>query len=95
MTLMSSSPIGIVGAIWAALTIIYIALFLIRSVVGMKEEDTLYLSVGEERLAAEQQEIMKRITKLDSYTHKVGYAALAMTVVLAGMWVYSAVRMLL
>ena len=90
-----SSPIEIVAAIWGVVTIAYFALFLYRSVVGMKEEDTLYLSVGEERLAAEQREVMKRITKLDSYTHTAGYAALAMSVILAGMWVYSVVRMLL
>ncbi len=83
-----SSPIEIVAAIWGVVTIAYFALFLFRSVVGMKEEDTLYLSVGEERLAAEQREVMKRIYKLDSYSKKVGIAALAMTVVLAGMWVY-------
>jgi len=92
---MSSSPIEIVAAVWGAVVIVYLALFLFRSVVGMKEEDTLYLSVGEERMAAEQREIMKRITKLDSYTHKAGYAALAMTVILAGMWIYSVARQLL
>jgi hypothetical protein len=84
-----SSPIEIVAAIWGVVIVAYLALFLFRSVVGMKEEDTLYLSVGEERLAAEQREIMKRIYKLDAYSKKIGYAALAMTVVLAGMWVVS------
>jgi hypothetical protein len=87
-----SSPIEIVAAIWGAVTVAYFALFLYRSVVGMKEEDTLYLSVGEERLAAEQREVMKRIYKLDAYSRKVGYAALAMTVVLAVMWVTSVIR---
>ncbi|MEO8048819.1 MAG: hypothetical protein ABI833_00265 [Acidobacteriota bacterium] len=95
MSLMSSSPLEIVAVIWGVVTILYFALFLFRSVVGMKEEDTLYLSVGEERLAAEQREVMKRITKLDSYSHKLGYAALVMSVILAGMWVYSVVRILL
>jgi hypothetical protein len=90
-----SSPIEIVAAVWGAVTIVYLALFLFRSVVGMKEENNVYLSVGEEKLAAAQREVMKSITKLDSYTHKVGYAALAMTVVLAGMWVYSVARQLL
>ena len=89
---MSSSPIEIVTGIWGVVTIAYLALFLFRSVVGMKEENNIYLSVGEQRLAAEQVEVMKRITKLDSYTHKLGYAALAMTVVLAGMWVVSVAR---
>ena len=37
---------------------------------------------------------MKRITKLDSYIHIAGYAALAMTVVLAGMGIYNAVKQL-
>ena len=91
---MSSSPIEIVAAIWGAVVVIYLGLFLFRSVVGMREEDTLYLSAGEEKLAAEQREIMKRITKLDSYIHIAGYAALGMTVVLAGMGIYNAVKQL-
>jgi len=92
---LSSTPMGIVAAIWGVVTILYFALFLFRSVVGMKEEDTLYLSVGEERLAAEQREVMERITKLDFYSQKLGYAALGMTVLLAGMWVYSVIKILL
>ncbi len=46
---MLSSPIEIVAALWGVVVILYLALFLFRSVIGMKEEDTLYLSVGEER----------------------------------------------
>jgi hypothetical protein len=87
-----SSPIGIVAAIWGVVTVAYFALFLFRSVVGMKEEDTLYLSVGEERLAAEQREVMKRIYKLDSYSKKLGYAVLTITLMMAGMWVFSVAR---
>ena len=92
---MVSSPIEIVAALWGVVVILYLALFLFRSVIGMKEEDTLYLSVGEQRMAAEQREIMKRITKLDSYSRKLGYVALVMSVLLAGMWVYSVARNLL
>jgi hypothetical protein len=92
---MLSSPIEIVAALWGIVVILYLALFLFRSVIGMKEEDTLYLSVGEQRMAAEQREIMKRINKLDAYSRKLGYAALVMSVLLAGMWVYSVARNLL
>ena len=45
-------------------------------------------------LAAEQREVMKRIYKLDAYSKKIGYAALAMTILLAGMWVISVARQL-
>jgi len=92
---MPSSPIEIVAVIWGVVVILYLVLFFFRSLIGMKEEDTLYLSVGEERMAAEQREIMKRINRWDSYSHKLGYSALAMTVILAGMWIYSVVRQLL
>jgi uncharacterized membrane protein YhfC len=92
---MTSSPIEIVAVIWGAVVVMYLVLFFFRSLIGMKEEDTLYLSAGEERMAAEQREIMKRINKWDSYSQKLGYSALAMTVILAGMWVYSVVRQLL
>ena len=90
-----SSPIETVAVIWGAVMVVYVALLIFRSVIGMKEEDTLYLSAGEERMAAEQRQIMKRITKVDSYTHAVGWAALAVTVILAGMWIYSVARTLL
>jgi hypothetical protein len=92
---MSLSLIEIVAILWGTVTVIYFALFLYRSIVGLKEEDTLYLSAGEARMEAQQREVMKRITKLDSYSHKIGYTALALTVILAGMWVFSVARELL
>lgn len=88
------SPLQIVLAVWAVITIIYAVLFLYRSIVGMKEEDNLYLSAGESRMAAEQREIMKHINKLEPVTRGFGWAALAMTAVLALMWGYSVFRVL-
>ncbi len=92
---MSLSPILVVAIIWGIVTAAYFALFLYRSIVGLKEEDTLYLSAGEARLEAQQRQVMKQITKLDSYSHKIGYAALGLTVLLAAMWIYSVAKELL
>jgi len=92
---MSLSPIEIVAVVWAVVTALYFALFLYRSIVGLKEEDTLYLSAGEARMEAQQREVMKQINRLDGYSHKLGIAALAMTAVLAAMWVYDVARNLL
>ncbi len=91
---MSLSPIGIVGACWAVATALYFALLIYRSIVGLHEEDTLYLSAGEAKMEAEQRVVMKRINKLDGYSRAIGYTALALTVVLAGMWVYDAAKQL-
>jgi hypothetical protein len=92
---MTYSAIEIVAITWGIVTALYFALFLYRSIVGMKEEDTLYLSAGEAKMEAQQREVMKKILKLDGYSHRLGYAALALTVVLAGMWVYNVARQLL
>ena len=83
------TPFEIVGMLWALIAAIYLTLFLILSVIGMKEEDNLYLSAGEARMAEEQKQVMKSIDRWTFITHKFGYAALAMTVVLAAMWCYN------
>ena len=90
-----SSLLEMVTIAWAVVAIAYFALFLYRSLVGMREEDTLYLSAGESRMADEQREIMKRITKLDSISHKIGWVALAMTLLVGGIWGYDALGHLL
>jgi len=82
------------GSAWGVVTGLYFLLFLYHSLVGMKEEDHLYLSTGESRFEAEQKEVMKRISKLESVQHKVGWAALALTIVVAGMWGYDAFHQL-
>ena len=91
---MPLSPMDIVGVCWMVVTALYFALLLYRSIVGLHEEDTLYLSAGEAKMEAEQREVMKKITKLDGYSRGIGFTSLALTLVLAGMWVYDAAKQL-
>ena len=91
---MQLSPVEIVALLWGVVTALYLALFLYRSIVGLHEEDTLYLSAGEAKMEAQQREVMKRINKLDTYSRSIGFTALALTVVLAGMWIYDAAKQL-
>jgi len=90
-----SSPLGIVLSIWAVVVGIYIVLLFIGSLVGLREEDTLYLSAGEAKLAAEQRQVQNRIDKLAPYKRGFGYGSLAMTVVLAAVWIGGVVRELM
>ena len=91
---MQLSPLEMVALLWGVVTALYLLLFLYRSIVGLHEEDTLYLSAGEAKMEAQQREVMKRIHKLDTYSRGIGFTALALTVVLAGMWVYDAAKQL-
>ncbi len=83
------SALQVTLTVWAVVAAIYLLLFLYRSIVGMKEEDTLYLSAGETRLAQEQQEVMKLLSKIEPVTKWFGWATLVMTVLLCGIWAYS------
>jgi hypothetical protein len=88
------SPLQVALVIWLAVTLVYVLLFVYRAIVGAKEEDTLYLSAGESRMAEEQRQIMQRVHKLDPITKIFGFAALGMTLVLAGVWGYGVFRQL-
>lgn len=90
-----SSPLLVILILWGVSVTIYLILIFVGSIVGLREEDTLYLSAGEARLEAEQQIIQRRISKLDPLKHWFGLASLALTVVAAVVWGVSAVRELM
>jgi hypothetical protein len=90
-----SSPLNIVLAIWVVVVGIYFVLLFVGSLVGLREEDTLFLSAGEAKLEAEQRQVQKRIDRLSPYKRGFAYGSLAMTVVLAAVWIASVVRELM
>ncbi|MEQ1886046.1 MAG: hypothetical protein ABL967_13360 [Bryobacteraceae bacterium] len=90
----SFSPLELTIVVWAVVAAVYLLLFLYRSIVGMKEEDTLYLSAGESRMAEEQKDIMRQINRIEPVTRGFGWATLAMTILVAGAWGYSVYRQL-
>jgi uncharacterized membrane protein len=88
----SFSPLQLTLTVWGVIGSVYILLFLYRSIVGMKEEDTLYLSAGETKMAEQQRDVMKKIHRVEHVTKGFGWATLALTVLLAGEWGYSVYR---
>jgi len=86
------SALQIVLGVWAVVTIVWIALFVIRVIVGAKEEDSLFLSAGESHMAAEQRRILQRVSKIEPATKFFGIAAAVMTVVVIAVWGYSVFR---
>lgn len=83
------SPLQVAIVLWGIVTIVYVALFLYRAIVGAKEEDSLFISAGESHMAAEQRQIMQRVNKVEPATRAFGIAAAVMTVVVVGVWGYS------
>jgi len=87
------SLLQIFAGLWGIVTAAWLVLMVYRSFVGMREEDTIYLSAGEAKLEAEQRVILARFQKLAPYTRSLGYGSLAL--VCAGIWGYGVLRELL
>ena len=88
----SLSLLTILTIAWAAITIVFLALFLYRSLVGMKEEDTLILSAAESKMEQEQKQIQMRLHRIQPYLRGFGWTSAALLVVVAGIWVYRGVK---
>lgn len=74
--------------IWSVVTAALILLLIYRSVVSMKEEDQLFLSPAEGALQREQQEILRKLNKLDPYVKFLGIASGALLLLVIGVWIY-------
>jgi len=49
---------------WLAVTLVFILLCIYRAVIGLREEDVLYIDPGEEKLLREQREVNLKIERL-------------------------------
>jgi hypothetical protein len=81
------STLEILLIVWAAVTVAFIGVLIYRSLVGMKEEDTLILSAAESKLAEEQREILIRLGKIRPYLLSLGWLSGLLLVAILGLWV--------
>lgn len=73
---------------WLVVTAIFIALWVYRAVIGLREDDVLYIDPGEDRLLKEQKEVGAKIDRLRPVL--IGSFVLVLVLGLAtfGIWVY-------
>jgi Tfp pilus assembly protein PilN len=85
---MSLSPIVMLLIVWGAITLVLVVLLIYRSTLTMHEDDQLFLSEGESQLAQEQQELQKRMSKLQPFVRTCGALSALLLVVMAGIGLY-------
>jgi len=74
--------------LWAVVTTAFVAVMIWKSFAGLKEEDTLILSTGELKAAAEQQEIIARVERLAALAKVLGIASIVLLALAGGIWIY-------
>jgi uncharacterized membrane protein YhfC len=86
------STLEILLILWAAVTVLFVGLLIYRSLVGMKEEDTLILSPAEAKMEQEQREILIRLTKIRPYLLGLGWLSAALLASALGLWIYEKLK---
>jgi hypothetical protein len=74
--------------VWAAVTLVFVAVMAWKSLVGLREEDVVILDPAEAKQAEEQQQLVARIERLTVWAKTFGFASLALLLVVGGVWAY-------
>jgi|HubBroStandDraft_3_1064219.scaffolds.fasta_scaffold54144_2 uncharacterized membrane protein YhfC len=82
------SALEAVLIVWAAVTVAFVGLLIYRSLVGMKEEDTLILSAAETKMEQEQKQILQQLDRIRPYLLGLGWLSGLLLALAIGLWVY-------
>ena len=86
--MVSESLVTVLLVIWGAVTVVFVAVLIWKSLVGFKEEDVVILDPAEASQAAEQEMIIARVERLTLWAKRFGFASLALLLVTGGLWLY-------
>ena len=75
--------------VWAGLTLILILLLIYRGTLSMHEDDQIFLDDANAHLAKEQEELARKMDRLQPWVRVCGAASALLIVVIAGMELYS------
>ena len=83
-----ATPMTAMLVAWGIVTCVFIGLMIYRSIVGMREEDLLYLDSSV--LERQQKEIVAKLDRIRPYVTGFGWASAALLVLMGGYSMYQA-----
>ena len=81
--------LNVLTVTWASVTVILVGLLIYRALIGMREEDQLFLASGEEHLARDQQVLQARISSVNKLAVWLGILSGLLLIGLATIWIYN------
>lgn len=87
-----SGPILYLLIAWGAVTTIFIALLIWRSILTTHEDDQLCIDAAGDSMARDQRELITKITKLSRPIMTSGIAAGTLLLLIAGMWLWEGLK---
>ena len=76
------------GVAWAVLTALLFLLVVYRSVIGMHEDDHLFLDEAEKVQKTEQEQLSVKMARVRPYIRALSAGSVALILVMAGIWLY-------
>lgn len=92
MEQLMNGPIFYVLVVWSAITLVFIALLIRRTLLASHEDDQIFLDAAQEHMAREQRELVAKIMKLSKPIATTGIASGALLLLIAGMWLYNGLK---
>ena len=73
---------------WGAVTTVFVALMIWKSLVGLREDNIVMLDPAQASQAAEQQLIVARVERVTAWAKRFGYLSLALLLLVGCIWAY-------
>ncbi len=86
--MLGTSPLLWFLIAWGVITAVFVGLMIWKSLVGMREDDQIFLDITESGLAEEQRLIVGKVQRLTGYAKGFGFASAGLLILIAGMWLY-------
>ena len=77
--------------VWAVPTVFLILLLIYKSTLSMHEDDQLFLDDAESALAQEQEELIRKMDKIQPFIRGLGVISGVLIVVIFGIWIYQGI----
>ena len=74
--------------VWGVITAAFVAMLIWKSLVGMREDDQIFLDITESNLAEEQRLIVGKVQRITGYAKGFGFASASLLIFIAGLWLY-------
>ena len=79
--------LNVLSVTWASVTVVLVGLLIYRALIGMREEDQLFLASGEEHLAHDQKILQARISHVNKFAVWLGVLSGLLLLGMGAMWV--------
>lgn len=82
------SLLGWMFVAWGIVTVSLVLLLIYRSVIGMKEDDQLFLDAAESHFEKEQQKVLAKLQWIGAYAKRLGYVSGGLILGMLGVLIY-------